>query len=295
MALTFEPIRLDRRDNYLDRLRKCHPRASDYSFVNIWGWGEEYGLTWAWDDDLVWFRQTRPEEVFWAPVGDWEAIDWNGCFKRYFKEPATFIRVPERLSRIWAESTGPRLRVEEARGHWDYIYDIPELIELKGKRFHKKKNLFNQFTRKYDFVYRPFDPEIIRMALGMQKDWCAWRDCESSETLLAENRAISRVMTEWNRMEGIVGGALLVGDSLIAYTVAERLTEDTLVIHFEKGSLEYKGVYQAINQMFLADTGKSLKWVNREQDLDDEGLRKAKLSYQPVDFVKKYKVTVEIG
>ena len=79
---------------------------------------------------------------------------------------------------------------------------------------------------------------------------------------------------------------------MAAYTVAEALTPDTLVIHFEKGDTQYKGIYQAINQMFLAHEADSYKWVNREQDLNDEGLRKAKLSYHPADFLRKYRVTL---
>jgi len=77
---------------------------------------------------------------------------------------------------------------------------------------------------------------------------------------------------------------------MVAYTIAESLTKDTLVIHFEKGNQDCKGVYQAINQMFLEHSGNKFEWVNREQDLDNQGLRKAKLSYNPVNFLKKYRV-----
>jgi len=80
---------------------------------------------------------------------------------------------------------------------------------------------------------------------------------------------------------------------MAAYTIAEKLSEDTIVIHFEKGNAAYKGVYQAINQMFLEHTGDNLKTVNREQDLGDAGLRKAKLSYNPSDFIKKYRVVLK--
>jgi len=84
----------------------------------------------------------------------------------------------------------------------------------------------------------------------------------------------------------------MVDGAMVAYTVAEKLTEDSMVIHFEKGDTQYKGVYQAINQMFLAHSASQYKFVNREQDLNDEGLRKAKLSYHPVEFVFKYRVTL---
>jgi hypothetical protein len=79
----------------------------------------------------------------------------------------------------------------------------------------------------------------------------------------------------------------------VAYTVAEALTDETVVIHFEKGDTQYKGIYQAINQMFLAHSAGNFLLVNREQDLNDPGLRKAKLSYQPVKFLQKYRVTLK--
>lgn len=79
---------------------------------------------------------------------------------------------------------------------------------------------------------------------------------------------------------------------MVAYTVSEPLAPDSLLIHFEKGDAEYKGVYQAINQIFLARQGKGFMRVNREQDLGDKGLRKAKLSYHPVDYSRKYNVVI---
>jgi hypothetical protein len=194
------------------------------------------------------------------------------------------------LAEGWRADLGDRVTTVEDRGHWDYIYSVDELVELKGNRYHKKKNLVNQFKKKYDYVYAPLGPDLIDHAKGMQEDWCTWRDCESSEILSAENSAIFRILRDWDLLEGTLGGALMMDQVMVAYTVAEALSDDTLLIHFEKGDIEYKGVYQAINQMFLTHSGKGFRFVNREQDLDDEGLRKAKLSYHPVDFQKKYHV-----
>jgi hypothetical protein len=82
----------------------------------------------------------------------------------------------------------------------------------------------------------------------------------------------------------------MVDQRMVAYTVAEPLTDDTVLIHFEKGDTEFKGVYQAMNQMFLENSAANFTYVNREQDLNDEGLRKAKLSYLPTEFLKKYRI-----
>jgi hypothetical protein len=291
MPLSFEPISIDRQKDYLQALARCPQVASDYSFLNIWAWAEEYGLLWAWDGALVWLKQTRPREVHWAPVGPWESVDWGAHAAAALAGGREFIRVPEQLATLWQLRFAQRVAVEPERGHWDYLYAVRELVELPGNRFHNKKNLLNQFLKSYQYTYVDFGPKLIEQAMAMQEDWCTWRDCESSELLAAENRAILRVLNHWNRFESIMGGALFVESLIVGYTLAEPLTADTLVIHFEKGCPAYKGGYQAINQMFLAHAGEGFRLVNREQDLDSEGLRKAKLSYNPVDFLRKAKVT----
>ena len=84
MSLNFEPINLHKQYEYLEHFDRCSQKASDCSVVNLWGWAEEYGLYWAWSDKLVWIKQTVPEELYWAPVGLWDSIDWKKCFSEYF-------------------------------------------------------------------------------------------------------------------------------------------------------------------------------------------------------------------
>ncbi len=291
MNLHFKPIETNaaiaRQTDYIRHLALTPQIASDYSFVNLYGWASEHFLEWAWDDNLIWIKQTQPQVVYWAPVGPWDQINWKTKFDSILNGPSNFIRIPERLVEIWQAQLNGQLQISEARGHWDYLYNAENLIALRGNRYHKKKNLVNQFRRKYEFEYMPLEPALIGKALAMQDDWCTWRDCESSETLTAENRSIERVLKAWDKLAGVIGGTILFDNQMVAYTVAETLTDDMLLIHFEKANQDFKGAYQAINQMFLAHTGKEYSLINREQDLGDEGLRKAKMSYHPVDFLKK--------
>lgn len=288
MPLEFEPIDMRQQDAYQEKLALCRQIASDYSFINLWGWGPDYGLQWAWSDGLVWLKQSLPQKALWAPVGDWSNIDWGGVLEKAGTTADRIIRVPEALQKIWLDTLPSPPGIEETRGQWDYLYDRQALAELKGNRYHKKKNLLNQFIKKYDHTYFTFSAEMVEQALAMQEDWCTWRDCESDETLAAENKAIERVLKQWPAFKNITGGAIRVGQQIAAYTIAEAMPDRTLVIHFEKGNPEYKGSYQAINQMFLQKSADAFERVNREQDLDNEGLRKAKLSYHPIDFVRKY-------
>lgn len=289
MSLVFQKISLDRQRDYRSCLARCPQKASDVSFVNLWGWADEYGLEWAWSGDMVWIRQTAPAVQYWPPVGDWEHADWAMLFQSRIPAPARFVRVPALLRRIW-HRRDLAITVEESRGDWDYLYDRKELVELKGKRFHRKKNLINRFRKHYEYDYVNFTEAVIRQVLDMQQDWCTWRDCESIESLSAENRVIPRILRAWDKLEGMTGGAILIDGKPAAYAIGETLDEETLLIHFEKGDTGVDGIYQAVNQLFLEKAEDTVRWVNRMQDLGDEGLRKAKLSYRPVDFIEKFGV-----
>jgi hypothetical protein len=291
MNLSFEPIDLEKQEDYLKILARCPQVASDYSFLNLWAWSPEYELSWAWDEDLIWIRQDRPDTFLWAPVGAWDAVDWPSRFRDRQATRHTFTRVPQKLANLWREKLPQQVKLEDERGNWDYLYTVADLIELQGNRYHKKKNLLNQFNRNYASTYLPFGADLVEQAMAMQTNWCTWRDCESSDILTSENRAIFKILKEWRRLDGLFGGALIVDGSMVAYTLAETLTRDMVLIHFEKGDTQYKGVYQAINQHFLANSASDYTIVNREQDLNDEGLRKAKLSYHPSGYLQKYRVT----
>ncbi|MDR3265787.1 MAG: phosphatidylglycerol lysyltransferase domain-containing protein, partial [Synergistaceae bacterium] len=146
-----------------------------------------------------------------------------------------------------------------------------------------------QFKKLYNYTCAPICPKSIDGIRAMQTEWCEWRGCEESPGLVAENIAIARVLQEWEKLPGLLGGWLAVDGKIVAYTIAEDLGDGTVVIHFEKGLDSYKGVYQAINQMFLAGA-EGFSVVNREQDMGSDGIRQAKESYGPAGFLKKYKI-----
>jgi len=290
MTLEFEPITLARQDEYNHRFDACLQAASDYTFTNLWGWAEEHDLSWAWDEELVWIKQGHPATCLWAPVGDWQQVDWPSRLAP-LRDGAPIARVPEKLVAIWEAAGLTAKSITESREHWDYLYKSRELIRLKGNRFHKKKNLIKQFENLYNFRYRPMKESLLDRSLLMQQDWCIWKNCEASAGLTAENRVIERILQEWPQLKRLSGGVLLVENEVAAFTVGELVRPDTLVIHIEKGLGNFKGIYQAINKYFLEATPQALL-VNREQDLGDEGLRNAKLSYQPIDFIKKFTVVL---
>ncbi|MFP4110735.1 MAG: DUF2156 domain-containing protein [Desulfonatronovibrio sp.] len=283
--MKFTPVTMDLQQDYNQVLNHTSQTASDFSFANIYGWAEEYGLEIAFDQELAWIRQNNPEKLYWAPVGKWD-INWQKAISN-LPESRKIVRIPRQLALIWQDQL-PDMKIQSDRDHWDYLYSVPELIELKGNRFHRKKNLYNQFIKNYDYTYVELGRKDIEEVLALQTEWCLWKECEDSPALEAENKAIVRVLSRWEDLQGLFGGGIMVGSEMVAYTVAEALSDSTVVIHFEKGCPGYKGVYQAINKLFLENSASGYELVNREQDLGDPGLKKAKESYNPVSYLKKY-------
>ncbi len=290
MTLAFEPVTLDGADSFYACWDAMPQRSIDYSLVNLWGWQQHYGLEWAFAGGLCWLRQTCPcDTVLWAPVGDWKNADWESLLS----PGMTFVRVPEVLEALWQERFPGRLNSRTARGQWEYLYDRRELAQLPGNRFHKKKNHVSAFLKANgEPDYRHLDERMVEDCLGLQDTWCQWHDCDHSPSLTAENDAINLVLSHCDRFRGLCGGAIYIDGEIVAFSVGERLDEETMGVHYEKGLNAVRGVYQTINCWFCRQECGDVTRVNRAQDLDEEGLRQAKLSYQPVDFLHKFTVTM---
>lgn len=303
--LNFEPITLDKQKLYNKYFSITPEQSADYTFINLFGLKDTYCLEWAFDDKLVWIRQRSPYTLYWAPVGNW--FEYDFCKSPTPCEIAreTILRIPKSLALYWEENTS--IKVRELRDEWEYIYDLKELVDLSGKKFHNKKNLVNQFE-KNDFIYKPIDKSLIQDILDFEEKWeeeeKKTQDEEHNEDedafdkkkiITHEVRAeadvtmIKTLLSNWDSIDDIRGGVLIVDNKVVAYTIADGTMRDTIVVHSERGDREYKGAYQAINRIFLQHNANDrYKFVNREQDVGDLGLRKAKMSYNPIGFIEKY-------
>ena len=295
MNTDFVPVTLDLYDDYMAFFHAAPRRSADYTFTNLWGWAEYYGLSLSFRDDLCWVRQNRPFPRIWAPVGDWGKADWESHPE--LREGVTLYRVPDEMAEVLREHLGEeRVAAEPSREPWEYLYSREELAALSGNKFHKKKNLVNQYRKLYGIDYRTLDvrehPAGLEDVLQLQEEWCRWRDCGSSPSLQAESDVIFRVVGNWARLPGLMGGSLYVENRMVAFTIGEPLDETSLVLHFEKVQPDYKGVYQAINNAFARHAPEQFMVLNREQDMGEEGLRQAKETYNPTGFLQKSTVKV---
>lgn len=184
------------------------------------------------------------------------------------------------------------LSVMDDRDDYDYIYRVKDLVKLSGQDYHSKKNFVQQFKKKNVYEYKPLAPELVRNCLDLQEKWCALRDCHIDESMSLENRMIFELLHNFEKF-GLFGGAILIKGKVEAFTVGERLNKTTAVVHIEKANTDFRGIYQAVNNFFCEKELNGYEFVNREQDLGNPGLRKAKLSYHPFRMLQKFNIEMK--
>lgn len=296
--LSFEDIDLKHVAPYMEHWERTVVRASDYSFPILWGWAKDYKYQVAVEKEtgLFWIRQTGPRTFNLAPIGDWQRDDWARLISERCGNKSEFWLVPEELLEIWRQQFGAHIEAESDRGNWEYVYNVHELAALAGNKYMKKRNRVNQFRRTYDYTYKPISCQLIPDVMEFHSAWCQANDCSGTPTLQQEQHGIMRILGHWGEIPHMRGGVIEVGGKIVAYTLGEISGSD-LLIHFEKASLEYGAAYQTINKEFLLhmlEDEPGLLTVNREEDMNDPGLREAKLSYLPVSFIKKYRVKISL-
>lgn len=303
MKFIFKSVNMSTIDEYMTRWGETKQRSSDYSSGVLLCWAKTYGYQFAFDNDeeLVWIKGSRPAEHYLAPVGKWNLKGWDELIAARFGHRALFYAVPEKLVEIWLKQMGSAVTVtmdeptDSDRSTWEYLYRVSDLTNLSGKKYIKKRNRVNQFRSQHRYEYLPMTPELIPRIVEFQEQWCrSYRIFNGYESIEQENDGIiNEILKNWEKLPQLLGAAIEVMGRIIAYTIAERVG-DTLMIHFEKASLEYNAAYQVINHEFLLHEGEGYKYVNREEDMGDPGLRDAKMSYHPCGFLKKYLVRIDL-
>ena len=194
-------------------------------------------------------------------------------------------------------SKGIDITVEPQRNQYDYIYRRADLASLAGGKLKAKRNHVNKFLSEHpDFEYRALDPSMFDECRRLEILWReergdvnpvydAGNTTEGSEpciidTILAEQRVMETVFAHWNEL-GMMGGSIWLDGRMVAFTYGVAVTDDCIDVCVEKADRNIDGLFSVINQQFCAHLPEQYVYVNREEDMGLEGLRKAKLSYHP--------------
>jgi len=286
----FKTIEIQDKATFDRFLLEDPPETSELTFTNLFIWRHQYRPVWMERGGCLLLifqpREGLPYGLF--PVG-------SGDKRKALEILCQEIRklTPEvRICRVGEASVTHHVDADQYesipdRDNSDYIYLSEDLINLSGRKYHKKKNHLNQFTKNNEFEYRPLDAELVECVLEMQEAWCQIRECVEKPDLLAEDYAVHEALT-WFEEFHYRGGAIVMNANVEAFSLGELLNHETAVIHIEKANPEISGLYAAINQRFCQEAWADVTYINREQDMGIEGLRRAKESYYPHHLANKY-------
>ena len=285
----FKKIGLSDKSVFDDFYSRFPPNHSSDLFTTIISWEEyiEYRFV-VLENCLFLLSQTKKELQFRVPIGSFQTKLFDQVIALAKKEQASigFIKSPEKL--LISEHY-PSLTLVEDRDFFDYVYRASDLATLPGTTYAKIRNRLNKFIKTTPYTTEDITNDNMDEVSEFLHRWCLWKDCASDEVLENERKAIVYSMAHFFEL-GLSGIALRINGVIEAISVFEQMNKDTAVVHFEKGSPDYDGVYKAINMETAKRLQPKVAFIDREEDLGIPGLRKAKLSYHPHHFIEVYHI-----
>lgn len=290
----FAAVGMDMFQEVTEFCRGLTAGVSEFSFLNLYLDSKKY---------LYSLCRLSPKTLILAgvsPERHFQEHDLGGRFFSVLGEAPSLGVVEELFSQgyYWKNMSPPIYqalssqlesrghRVLEDRDNFDYLYRRTDLANLQGKAFHKKKNLVNAFTAAYTSEVRPLDVYTVPEARQVLESW--WKGRPEDDP--GDYHQCRWALEHFHQLE--FSGVLVLADGVpVGFSLGECICQGTMfVVLYEKGISGYKGVYQFVNRAQALNLPPTVELVNREQDLGNEGLRQAKMTYRPVDFIRKYLV-----
>lgn len=292
--LTFKPIELEDKKIIDPFFKNLNYRASEHCFTNLYAWGQRFNTQFAVSDGWLFIRFTdnNNRNSYLKPFGTGNIgegieimIEDHGKFDSVFQ-----IRglTKEMIDEIEAVMPGI-FDYNFNRSVSDYIYTSEKLISLSGKKLQSKRNHINRFKRENDWSYIPLtgETEFMRECKRMLNEWLNINGEDKDPTLEYDDFATTLMLENFDYL-GLKGGLICVEGKVAAFTIGEELTKDTFIVHVEKAFTNIHGAYAIVNQQFAENEASQYQYINREEDMGIENLRKAKLSYHPDILLEKY-------
>ncbi|MCI8608933.1 MAG: DUF2156 domain-containing protein [Firmicutes bacterium] len=287
----------------------CDYQSSSYTYIANYIWRNTHNITWQIIGEYLCIAglgtlETEEGEYFMSfPLSKTGAYDLSSLRRTIEVAKDKFCKagqeleialIPGHLAPLLEEAFGERIRLTHDRADDDYIYLRSELVELKGRKYHQKKNHLNYFERNYEYTYEEIRPDTVKEVLEflerindervqeMPEDW--------QHILMLETKAIEELLTFVGTGK-LLTGVIRIGGVIEAVTIGEYARtnrHDSVLVHVEKAQGEIRGLYQAINHEFCRHLPEDVIFINREEDMGMENLRQAKLSYKPYMMGEKY-------
>lgn len=304
MSIFKNEVTIENREILNEYLTSFEYRTSGSSFSSLYMWRNENEFTWEIFGEYMVISgishlELDAHEYFICPpltkTGTYEAEGLRAAIyaarDRFEEKNQKFsIRlIPAHMIDLLEEACPNELQFISDRPNYDYLYLKKDLVELKGRTYHSKKNHLNYFLNNYKYEYVPLTPSMLDIVTTFIKEFNARKIVTEHERvwLEMEQSAMRDVVTNIDKLD-YIAGAIVIDNKVEAFSIAGRLGQNSVTVHVEKANSNIRGLYQAINNEFCKHLDDSIKYVNREEDMDIVNLRKAKLSYKPIELVEKY-------
>ncbi|ABN51481.1 MAG TPA: DUF2156 domain-containing protein [Hungateiclostridium thermocellum] len=298
--LDFKPIELKDRELFHEYLKDYDFLTYEYSFLTLYIWRKMYNTEFAIVDDTIVIKKRTANNgtYFMQPIGADKSkiaditLKLNTLRKNNpdFKYLYGDVETPflEQLH----ENFGNLVTSHEDKNNFDYIFNSKDLIKLSGKKYHRKKNQYNQFIKKYDYRIEEIQsPEVIKNCIDLSLKWYDYKSLQS-EQLKNEQKAIFDIFSNIKIFNNIKGIAVYVNNEIAGFAIGEKLNSKMATVHFEKGNYNFSGIYPFLNKSLVEIFFRDVEFINLQEDLGLEGLRRAKSAYQPIKLEKKYLVNI---
>ncbi|MCR4719600.1 MAG: phosphatidylglycerol lysyltransferase domain-containing protein [Firmicutes bacterium] len=286
--LSFKKAEITDRDAICDILKKSPCYSMEYNFTLLFMWQNQYGMEFAIDEDMLFIRAGRGEKTYLFPCG---TGDLKSALEKLFDfcpDGISFYSLNSEQKEFLEKEYPKRFSFKENRNAGDYVYLSESLANLKGKKLSSKRNHINRFEAQHpDWSYEVITAHNISEVIKMHARWCEMQDMEERKGLKEETEAVKLVLENFEALK-LSGGLIRTEGEVVAFSVGDILNKDTFLVHIEKAFSNINGAYPIINREFVRHNCLGFRYVNREDDASDEGLRAAKLSYQPYEIIRKF-------
>lgn len=289
--MEFKTISIDDKDIF-DRYINNEYENCEAVFGNLFIWRNISNTRFCLCDSALCVVYTKSDGRIAAcyPFGNFDLKTVTGKLREYFKSQGQnliFESVTNEACEKVRSAYESETEIYPDRSLFDYVYTAESLTNLSGKKLHSKRNHINKFLALYEnFEYKKLEPSMFDECMENVNKWLLEKYLPSDIDYKNELTVISECFKNYEKL-GLVGGALFVNGKIAAFTIGERYFKNSCVVHIEKADTSIEGAYTMINNLYIKNEWQDVEFVNREEDMGLEGIRKAKMSYRPHHMVEK--------
>lgn len=298
--MLFKEISIDAKKELDPYFEMVDYEACEYCFTTLFMWQHVYKTHYHIDSDFAIIMAEYEGNAFSImPLAKKENLLKAVAYAiNYLKDSGSkvyFRGITSDVLALLKENYPGKFNYIEERDLFDYVYDAESLRTLSGKKNQKKRNHLNYFLKEYQgqYEYKLLDSSNFSECINLMETWAEIKEDnnEFDDGMDDESEGVKKIFENYDTLKDKLKIAgVYIENKLQAFTIGELLNKNMSLVHIEKANQDIRGLYQFINQQFILNEFPDVDFVNREEDLGIEGLRKAKLSYHPVRFVEKYSV-----